>query len=105
MIVVSDTSPINYLDPSEDETSCAADCAPLCGDGVVEGDENCEAGVPLAASCTSLGFDAGTLACNFGTCVFDTSGCFEVSCKPRRSRCSRDNECCSGDCTWLRRCR
>jgi formylglycine-generating enzyme required for sulfatase activity len=94
----------DVCDPSENRTSCAADCTPACGDGVVEGTEQCEAGVPLAASCTSLGFDAGTLACNSSTCVYDASGCFDVSCKPRSSRCSKDGECCSGDCR-LRRCR
>jgi hypothetical protein len=70
----------------------------------VAGVEQCEAGVPLAASCTSLGFDAGTLACNSSTCLYDTSGCFGVTCKPRWSRCSQDSECCSGDCGF-RRCR
>jgi hypothetical protein len=94
----------DVCDPSEGEATCAADCAPVCGDGVVQGDEQCEAGVPLAASCTSLGFDAGTLACSSSTCRYDASGCFDVSCKPRSSRCSRDNECCSGDCRF-RRCR
>jgi formylglycine-generating enzyme required for sulfatase activity len=91
-------------DPSEGQASCAADCVPACGDGVVEGDEQCEAGVSLGASCTTLGFDGGTLACHASTCRYDTRGCFDVSCKPRLSRCSRDNECCSGDCR-LRRCR
>ena len=95
----------DVCDPSEDETSCALDCAPSCGDGVVEGAEQCEFGVPLAASCTSLGFDAGTLVCNGSTCTFDTSGCFDVSCKPKNSRCSQNSECCSGRCGPLRRCR
>lgn len=88
----------------ESTANCPQDCPPVCGDGVVAGVEQCEAGVPLAASCTSLGFDAGTLACNSSTCLYDTSGCFGVTCKPRWSRCSQDSECCSGDCGF-RRCR
>jgi len=90
-------------DPSENQTSCAADCTPVCGNGVVQGTEQCEAGAPLGASCTSLGFDGGTLACNASTCTFNTSGCFENTCKPRFSRCSKSNECCSGNCRF-RRC-
>ena len=85
----------NVCDPSENQTSCASDCTPVCGNGVVQGTEQCEAGVPLGASCTSLGFDAGTLACNASTCTYNTSGCFDVSCKPRFSRCTQGSECCS----------
>jgi hypothetical protein len=94
----------NICDASENQSSCAADCTPVCGNGVVQGTEQCEAGAPLGASCTSLGFDGGTLACNASTCTFNTSGCFDVSCKSRFSRCSKDGECCSGDCRF-RRCR
>jgi len=94
----------NVCDPSENQTSCASDCTPVCGNGVVQGTEQCEAGVPLGASCTSLGFDGGTLACNAPTCTYNTSGCFDVSCKPRFSRCTQGSECCSGDCRF-RRCR
>jgi hypothetical protein len=92
----------DLCDPSENQTSCAADCTPVCGDGVVQGAEQCEAGVPLGASCTSLGFDAGTLACNSSTCTYNTSGCFDISCKPRSSRCSKNSECCSGNCRFGR---
>jgi formylglycine-generating enzyme required for sulfatase activity len=90
-------------DASESQTSCAADCTPVCGNGVVQAGEQCEAGVALGASCTSLGFDGGTLACNASTCTFNTSGCFENTCKARFSRCSKNNECCSGNCRF-RRC-
>jgi len=92
----------DVCDPSENETTCAEDCVPVCGDGVVQGAEQCEAGAPLGASCTSLGFDAGTLACNASTCRYDTSGCFDVSCKRWLARCSRDSECCSGNCRFGR---
>jgi sulfatase modifying factor 1 len=110
----------------EDTTNCVADCGQDCGDGVcngsessatcfpdcvscgdklVEGNEQCEAGVPLADTCESLGFDGGTLACNTATCSYDTSNCTESSCLPRWARCSFDTECCSGDCRGWGRCR
>jgi formylglycine-generating enzyme required for sulfatase activity len=88
----------------ENPSSCPMDCPAVCGDGRVQGAEQCEAGVPLSQSCTSLGFDAGTLRCTTATCRYDTSGCFDISCKPKRATCSKDNECCSGNC-FLRRCR
>lgn len=70
----------------------------VCGDGVVEGDEECEAGVPLADTCTSIGFDGGTLACNTSTCIYDTTGCTGGSCLPSKSACTDNIECCSGNC-------
>ena len=76
-------------------------CAPtpaVCGDGVVAGDEECEAGVPLGDSCTSLGFDSGTLACDGGSCSYDTSGCVGGSCGGNKAACSVDADCCSNNC-------
>jgi hypothetical protein len=87
---------------SESVTSCPADCALVCGNGVVEAPEQCEWGVALGASCQSLGFVGGSLSCNTSTCLFNTSGCF--NCKPRFSSCSKNSDCCSGNCR-SRRCR
>jgi formylglycine-generating enzyme required for sulfatase activity len=92
----------DVCDPSENQSSCAADCTPVCGNGVVDGTEQCEAGAPLGASCTSLGFGGGTLTCNVSTCTYNTSGC--VSCKPRFASCTQNGQCCSGSCRF-RRCR
>jgi hypothetical protein len=64
----------------------------------VEAPEQCEAGVPLGATCQSLGFDGGTLACNASACTYDTNGCTENACLPRSARCSNDDQCCSDDC-------
>jgi formylglycine-generating enzyme required for sulfatase activity len=89
---------------SESSTTCFPDCV-SCGDGLVEGNEQCEAGVPLDDSCQSLGFDSGTLACNASVCTYDTSDCTENACLPRFARCSNDSECCSGDCRGWGRCR
>ena len=59
-----------------------------CGDTIVWDGEECDKQNLDGASCGSLGFDGGTLACNtLGGCVFDTSGCYygvdcsEVSCQ------------------------
>lgn len=89
----------------ENATTCPADCAPVCGDGVVEGEEQCEAGEPLSDSCQSLGFDGGTLACNALTCDYDTSNCIENVCLPSWAHCDADTDCCSGNCGWFGRCR
>jgi sulfatase modifying factor 1 len=92
----------------ENATTCPADCAPVCGDGDLEGNEECEAGVPLADTCESLGFNGGTLTCNASTCTYDTSDCSENQCLPSWASCSSDADCCSGDCTswgWFRLCR
>jgi hypothetical protein len=92
----------DVCDWTENATICAPDCAPVCGDGVVEFPEKCEAGVPLGATCQSLGFSGGTLACNTTTCAYNTSGC--TSCRPRFASCSSNSQCCSRDCRQ-RRCR
>ena len=88
----------DVCDPSENQSTCAPDCAPVCGDGVVEFPEKCEAGVPLGATCQSLGFDGGALACNAPTCTYNTSACTENSCLPILARCSNDTQCCSDKC-------
>lgn len=46
----------------------------VCGNDVVEGDEDCEPGLVLEEDCTDLGYSAGTLGCTAG-CEYDTSGC------------------------------
>lgn len=77
-------------------------CAPsasVCGDGVVEGSEDCEAGVPLADTCQTLGFDSGTLACDEASCTYDTSACVGgTTCGGNKASCSVNSDCCSGNC-------
>jgi hypothetical protein len=46
----------------------------VCGDGVVEGSEQCDGGNLAGQTCEGLGYFSGDLACD-GSCVFDTSGC------------------------------
>jgi DNA-binding beta-propeller fold protein YncE len=70
----------------------------VCGDGVVEGSEECEAGVPLADTCTSLGFESGALACDEPSCQYDTSACVPFACGGNKAACSDNADCCSGNC-------
>ena len=86
----------------EDPFSCGLDCGsePFCGNDTIEFGEICD-GIDLGGlSCTDLGFDGGTLACQ-GSCQdFDTSDCFSAACAPTDSkekgpRCTDglDNDC------------
>jgi len=45
-----------------------------CGDGTIDAGEDCESSDLGGATCTSLGFASGTLACAPG-CTFDLGGC------------------------------
>lgn len=76
---------------------CAASPS-VCGDGFVEGNEECEAGVPLADTCTSLGFESGTLSCDGASCLYDTSACVAGSCAGNKEACTFDADCCSLNC-------
>ena len=49
-----------------------------CGNSVREGGEECDGSVD-GASCTSLGYDGGVLACD-ASCAFDTSSCVLAGC-------------------------
>lgn len=61
--------------------SRAACVAPGCGNNIVEAGrgETCEAGNLSGASCQSLGFAAGDLACD-SSCRHDTSDCVSPGC-------------------------
>ncbi len=49
----------------------------VCGDGIIEGGEDCE-GIDLGgATCESLGYPGGVLTCDIA-CSFDTSGCLPM---------------------------
>lgn len=51
-----------------------------CGDGVLNLDEACDGTDLDGASCASLGYDAGTLACSFTCGEFNTLGCYFEGC-------------------------
>jgi len=76
----------------------AAPVSSVCGDGVVEGNEQCEAGVPLADSCESLGYVSGALSCDGATCQYDTSSCVAGSCALNKEACVDNADCCSNNC-------
>lgn len=56
-----------------DTSSCTGD-GPVCGDGTVEGLEQCDLDDANGNTCISIGHQGGQLACTAG-CEFDTSGC------------------------------
>lgn len=51
--------------------------APLCGNGAIDGGEDCDLGTLAGATCASQGFASGVLSCNSG-CAFDTGGCWNA---------------------------
>ncbi len=53
---------------------CTSEAQPICGDGKVEGAEDCDGAALNGKDCQALGYDGGTLKCG-GSCGFDTSGC------------------------------
>jgi hypothetical protein len=53
----------------------AAALVPCCGDGVAQGNEQCDGSDLRGATCISLGFAGGTLRCNTTNCRLDKSGC------------------------------
>lgn len=46
----------------------------LCGDGVVEGPEDCEIGLDVLKTCLDYGYQEGLLSCEY-SCSFDYSNC------------------------------
>jgi hypothetical protein len=68
----------------DDDTSVP----PGCGDGIVDGDEECDGRNLGGADCASVGFFDGVLACSSG-CTFDTSDCHHCG----DGRIQADEEC------------
>ena len=64
---------------SDDEAGSSSDggaggTGQICGDGTVEGSEQCEPEVDFAEDCMSYGLGRGELTC-LPTCLFDASDC------------------------------
>lgn len=65
---------------------CPADCSeiitdgcqplPTCGDGQLNGGEQCDGNAFGGATCINQGFDMGTIDCT-ANCTLDTSGCMD----------------------------
>ncbi len=47
----------------------------LCGNGVIEGNEQCDGDNINGFTCEALGYISGTLQCDAVTCTFDTQLC------------------------------
>ena len=50
---------------------------PECGNGEIDGDEQCDGANLNEQSCETQGFDGGTLSCT-AACQFDTTGCTTI---------------------------
>ncbi|MBL8014487.1 MAG: hypothetical protein JNN05_11630 [Candidatus Omnitrophica bacterium] len=53
---------------------CTQQVENVCGNKVLEGEEQCETGTLNGETCTSLGFSGGSLGCT-GSCKFNTNSC------------------------------
>jgi hypothetical protein len=64
---------------SGDLSTCSADLANAlaCGNGAIDGGEDCDQANVNGETCITQGFAGGTLACGQG-CSFDTSGCWNA---------------------------
>lgn len=60
-----------------EDVDCAnhASCQPVCGDGFIEGNEQCEGSNFNGETCVSRGFDGGSLTCT--ACIIRTLNCTE----------------------------
>lgn len=63
-----------------------------CGDGKVEGAEQCDGTNLNSTTCKSLGYDSGTLSCA-GSCSFDTSKCKSNTSSKFGKPCQSTNDC------------
>jgi hypothetical protein len=72
----------------------ATEGAGFCGNGVVDAGEDCEPGVLGAATCGTVGFASGSLAC-LPWCRFDVSGCLSIPrvCAFSGTPCMTDDDC------------
>jgi hypothetical protein len=99
-------------------TLCAGCADAFCGDGIRHFSEPCDGTDLAGATCSSQGYDGGTLACN-PDCTFDVSGCGADLCgngqiDPSEACDGTDlggyscqamgydsgELACTGDCTW-----
>jgi hypothetical protein len=73
-----------------------------CGNGIIEGMEDCEEGNLGDATCESLPeFGGGDLSCD-QMCHFNTSAC--TACLGALVACESDGQCCNNDCSGLGTC-
>lgn len=73
--------------PGVDDECFDSGGEPYCGNGIVEPGEACDGADLGGSSCTSEGYDGGTLGCG-GGCQLDASQCCSDQCSPGDSTCS-----------------
>jgi hypothetical protein len=88
--------------------ACSADCTALdtsactplasCGNGSVDGTEQCDGADLAGSSCQTLGFDFGVLSCTPAACTFDTDGCDYNDCAGNGEFCLFDPDDPQGNC-------
>ena len=73
----------------------------LCGNGLLDGAEECDGSNLSGQTCTTQGYSSGDLTCS-DTCTLDTSGCTteDSACTLLQlgDPCTFDGQCCSGKC-------
>ena len=85
---------------NENDVTCDVDCDPICGNGVIEGNEGCDGSDFGSETCETQNFDSGVLGCT-AFCVINTSAC-EYDCG---NNSANGTEVCDGtdlvgaDCT------
>ncbi len=72
-------------------------CAELCGNGVLDANEDCDGTDLFGEDCVTQGYDAGTLACD-EHCLFDYSGCVNYECGNGTCDPNEDGTSCPEDC-------
>ncbi len=73
-------------------TGCAGGPPATCGNGVIDPGESCDGANLGGATCQSLGFTGGTLACS-SSCAYNTSGCTQACVPVSKGRCNCDGKC------------
>ena len=78
-----------------------------CGNGTIEWPEECDGANLGGATCESLGYKRGSVACN-ADCTLDTSGCKggggggggsdPGTCSAYNEPCKKNSDCCNGFC-------
>ncbi len=58
--------------------NCSPVGSPFCGNSVMEAGEQCDVSQLLTDQCRLLGFDSGTVSCNFSNCTLNTSACTAI---------------------------
>lgn len=74
-----DTTTTGDDDDDDMTDSSSSTTGGMCGDDMVDGDEECDGDDLDGQDCAMQGFDGGTLACG-DDCTFDTSMCFMMDC-------------------------